>query len=178
MVRPIADKLPVSFPITDQIEFQLPNGRTVNVINDGRDSHATRLYWTSKTGFELETIDLYLQMLEQAEVVIDVGANVGIYSLIAAVNNRQCSVYGFEPVPFIYKYFARNVKANNLSNLQPNQAAVTAEDGEITLYIPDSIQLPSDASTVAGYREGVVPTLVKAVSLDSYPHSTTWPRLT
>ena len=168
LVRPVADKLPFSFPITGTIEYRLPDGKVVNFVNDGRDSHATRLYWDSETGFEPETISVYLELLKHANVVFDVGANVGIYSLIAAVNDPNCSVHGFEPVPFIYAYYDRNVQANKLSNLQPNQAAVTTKDGEITLYIPDSVQLPSDASTVEGYRDGVVPTKVKAVSLDSY----------
>ncbi|MCB8961929.1 MAG: FkbM family methyltransferase [Ardenticatenales bacterium] len=168
LVRPVADKLPFSFPITGTIDYRLPNGKVVKFVNDGRDSHATRLYWDNETGFEPETISVYLELLRHARVVFDVGANVGIYSLIAAVNDPQCSVHGFEPVPFIYAYYARNVQANKLQNLQPNQAAVTTKSGEITLYIPDSVQLPSDASTVEGYREGVVPTQVKAVSLDEY----------
>jgi len=46
----------------------------------------------------------------------DIGANQGIYSLIACKNPHCKSVYAFEPAPQTYKLLQKNIEANNLQN--------------------------------------------------------------
>ena len=49
--------------------------------------------------------------------IIDVGANIGMFSLSYASMFKNAEVHSFEPVPFIYKYLNKNLKLNpNLSS--------------------------------------------------------------
>ena len=49
--------------------------------------------------------------------ILDVGANIGMFSLSYASMFKDPEIHSFEPVPFIYKYLKKNLKINpNLSS--------------------------------------------------------------
>ncbi len=55
-------------------------------------------------GFEAESIKTFLSMLHPGDIVLDIGANVGVYSLLAAEAVGDAGhVYAFEPAsqPFL-----------------------------------------------------------------------------
>ena len=54
----------------------------------------------------------WLKNLHTGDVLYDIGANVGSYSLMAAV--RGALVYAFEPLPMNYAELVANVQINNL----------------------------------------------------------------
>jgi FkbM family methyltransferase len=105
--------------------------------------------------------------LKYSDTVFDIGANTGIYALIAAIDNSHRMVYAFEPVPRIVDYLKENVKINKLHNLQINSSAITNYDGKITLYVP-SFTIPSSASTLQGFRDVSETISVPALTIDSF----------
>jgi FkbM family methyltransferase len=58
----------------------------------------------------------WLDLLPQGSVLYDVGANVGVYSIYAAMA-RRCSVHAFEPDGANFALLCRNVRLNGLSGL-------------------------------------------------------------
>ena len=55
--------------------------------------------------------------LPKKPTILDVGANVGLFSLSYATMFEEAEIYSFEPVPFIFNYLNQNLKINpNLSN--------------------------------------------------------------
>lgn len=61
--------------------------------------------------------------------VADIGANVGVYTLIAG---RSVPVVAFEPHPLMFRYLQENCDLNGLSSqVQTVQAAVGSQDGRI-----------------------------------------------
>lgn len=72
-------------------------------------------YWRAKTFStkEPETLE-WIDSLDKDSVLWDVGANVGLYSLYAAIR-RNCKVFAFEPSVFNLELLARNVFLNGLS---------------------------------------------------------------
>lgn len=71
----------------------------------------------------------------KGKVVIDVGANVGVFSIYAAILNAK-KVYAFEPVPETYMMLKENIKLNNLENviIPINKALGDKEKVEIMYY--------------------------------------------
>lgn len=60
----------------------------------------------------------WMQNLElpQNSTILDIGANVGMFSLSYASMFKKAEIHCFEPVPFIYKYLRKNLEMNpNLS---------------------------------------------------------------
>lgn len=83
---------------------------------------------------EPETL-AWLDHISPGEILHDVGANIGIYSLYAA--RRGIHVYAYEPVPLNYYKLCCNVRLNKFENLVPVCAAISDELISIRpLFIP------------------------------------------
>jgi len=68
-----------------------------------------------------------------AKVVLDVGANAGIYSLAALAVQPDVVVHAFEPTPEIAARLRATAKLNGLKNLYVHEVAVLRDDGQATL---------------------------------------------
>jgi FkbM family methyltransferase len=68
-----------------------------------------------------------------AKVVLDVGANAGIYSLAALAIQPDATVHAFEPTPEIAARLRATAKANGLDQLYVHEAAVSSKNGEAVL---------------------------------------------
>ena len=65
---------------------------------------------------EFNDMGFVLHFLREEDCFIDVGANVGIYSLLASGIKRSTAV-AFEPIPATYDSLMRNLKLNELDEL-------------------------------------------------------------
>lgn len=156
-------------PILGTVTCALPNGKRLSLLSKGDDAIATVLYFKGLAGFEAATIQLSLKLFAQARVVFDIGANTGIYALLAAVTDPQRTVYAFEPVPKIFDRLQKNVALNQVQNLHVNASAVTNFDGTAELYVPKGdVHIPTGSSTAQGFREAAETVRVAATTLDSF----------
>lgn len=69
---------------------------------------------------------------------LDVGANVGVYSLFAAGLHKKMTVYSFEPVFQNYSRLLDNIRVNSFSNIKPFHCAIGNRTGLTNLYLPTS----------------------------------------
>ena len=82
--------------------------------------------------------DLADLLLDQREdfVFVDIGANQGLYSLIAAQNPHCRTIIAFEPVPVTYARLAANVALNGgAERTVLHQQAISASVGEIRISV-------------------------------------------
>ena len=102
------------------------------------------------------------RFLRRGDVAADVGANIGVYSMLAAsLVGPEGSVVAFEPDPFNVERLRRQVQRNQLSQVHIVEAAVAECVSELCLKAgKDSL-----SSVVMSPPEGIP---VAAVSLDSY----------
>lgn len=68
------------------------------------------------------------------ENVIDCGASVGYFSLLASRNG--CSVIAVEPNPETYGIFKRNISSNGIRNIQLINVALGNNEGKTALFVP------------------------------------------
>ena len=76
---------------------------------------------------EPETI-AWIKSMHQSSVFYDVGANIGLYTIYAAVK-RQCTTYSFEPHAANFKSVIENIEANKLSNSHAYPVAINKNFG-------------------------------------------------
>jgi FkbM family methyltransferase len=89
---------------------------------------------------------LFTKMITEGTTVVDVGAYVGYYMLLAArAVGDAGKIFCFEPEPFNYALLLRNIDANNFGNVVPVRKAVTDHTGTIKLFMAVD---PSGHSTV------------------------------
>ena len=90
-------------------------------------------FWTK----EPETIHwVHRNLSESTDIglLIDVGANIGIYSLYAATVNNSISVFSVEPVPDTFRELNANIELNMKTNqISTFMVALSYESGSGTL---------------------------------------------
>lgn len=69
--------------------------------------------------------------IEQNDIVFDVGANIGLFSIYAS-QFTKAGIYAFEPHPINFKKLERNLSNNNL-NVKAIKCAISGEVGTGTL---------------------------------------------
>lgn len=75
-------------------------------------------------------------LAEGAQQILDVGANIGWYSVRFATRNPRARVHAFEPMPVSYSYLQRNISANALgSNVTPYNYGLSETGGSFEFYI-------------------------------------------
>jgi len=73
--------------------------------------------------------------IKNDDIVIDVGAHIGYFTMYAANNANQGTVYSIEPYKESFEILKKNLKLNNITNVKPFNAAISKVTKEITLYI-------------------------------------------
>jgi len=171
LVRPFSSIIPKNIinriPVIGIISLQLPNSKKLYLYTDGNDPITSILSWRGIDAYERSTIKLFIKLLRYSDSVFDIGANIGIYALIAAIDNPNRNVYAFEPVPRVFDYLKKNVEINRLHNLQIDSSAITNYDGNISIYIPPQ-DIPVSASTLQGFRNTSEVITVRALTLDTF----------
>ncbi len=107
---------------------------------------------------------------ENGDVIVDVGANVGVISIILAKMNPGVKIYAFEPVPRTYAALMRNIAANKVTNITAVNKALTADGKTITINAEFDVN-PGGASSFGRQQAGagkekVSHLLVESTTLD------------
>lgn len=85
--------------------------------------------------FERSEREFIKSYLKNGDCFIDVGANIGLFSLIAANTvGPEGKVYGFEPSRKIFQRYLDNININDLSNIFPHRVALSNEENEKVFY--------------------------------------------
>jgi FkbM family methyltransferase len=87
-----------------------------------------QLFWKGLDGFEPESLKLWARMSKNADIIFDLGANSGIFSLISKSENPDSKVYAFECVERVFKVLERNISINNY-DVSCHMQAVSNKDG-------------------------------------------------
>jgi FkbM family methyltransferase len=101
---------------------------------DSRTSIAETL--TVAGSYEEQTTRLVREVLKEGMTVLDLGANVGYYTLLAARQVGETGrVFAFEPWHESFSLLQRNVKANGFNNIVPVAKAVSNRCGKQRLFL-------------------------------------------
>ena len=65
---------------------------------------------------------------------VDIGANLGYFSILVSKMNPKSMVYSYEPMPFLYDSLKRNIEINDLSNVMAIQSALSNKEGSVELF--------------------------------------------
>ena len=104
--------------------------------------------------------------LKPGMTVIDIGANIGYYSLMAAAKvGPGGRVISFEPNPELAGRLQETIHENKLANVTLEQAGVSDKPGWAELFLPNEIG-NNTATMIA--NEGGHPVRVPIVTLDEY----------
>lgn len=109
---------------------------------------------------------LLRQTLTPGDVFLDVGANLGYFSIIASpLVGDGGEVHAFEPEPRCVQLLQRSLQANGIRNLVVNPTALWSEDGLCELHREKDAAF---SYTSGGDREHPSPRSIPAMKMDTY----------
>jgi FkbM family methyltransferase len=86
--------------------------------------------------YEAGTTRLFQVLLKPGMTVVDVGAHIGYYTVLASrLVREEGRVYAFEPDPDTFAVLIENIKTKAIPNVLPIQKAVADRIGDAILYL-------------------------------------------
>lgn len=128
------------------------------------------LFWNGiYGGWEKYSLQLWSELCKGAGTIFDIGANTGVYALLAKTINPNANVYAFEPVDRVFEKLTYNCQLNDYDITCVNKA-VSNSDGAATIYDKDtehtySVTVNKDTSS---NTEDSIAVKIETVRLDSF----------
>ena len=138
------------------------------------DGVALRRLWNRH--YERMTLGLWTLRAAQADLVVDIGAHTGVYSLAAWAARPRGGVASFEPHFMNYARLNLNLRSNGFPTRLSAPLAMSHQDA----MVPFSIHTPLDylgTGGAVGAQPGAMTFPVQARRLDSHLDSALWPRI-
>lgn len=142
---------------------KLFNGLYMHV--NATDHIQKNIFWYGE--YEKEASCLWQCLLKTDSVVLDIGANIGYFTLLAAAKARSGKVFSFEPVSFFRKQLKKNLALNGFRNIDVLPLAVSDRNEETDIYLAADDNLGMTSLTppenFSGEKEKV-----KTIRLDAW----------
>jgi FkbM family methyltransferase len=84
--------------------------------------------------WEKESLKIWAALCKNAHAILDIGANTGIFSMIAQNNNPHATVIAVEPVPINFNVLTENIKKNKF-NIYTEKIALSNTDGLAKMFM-------------------------------------------
>lgn len=100
---------------------------------------------------EQTQLQRFIENLVPGDIVWDIGANIGSYSIFSAKKiDNAGHIYAFEPESGVYSILKRNIRLNKIRNVTPIPVAIGDFDGETDLYVSgtDTVHSMGDHSLI------------------------------
>lgn len=124
-------------PVQTSFDVSLPNGSSFTYLSTLNDGVGRVLFWRGWDGWEPETCRPFFELAMHSSVVLDIGANTGLYTMLACAANKSAKVLSFEPVPRVRDALQSHVKINDWQDrCCVVGSAVSNFDGVAPLHVP------------------------------------------
>ena len=124
------------------------------------------LYYFVRGVHHEPAFELSRKLISSGATVVDVGANIGLWTLGAAqIAGPSGRVHAFEPNPSTYKRLCSNIRLNGLDFVQPHRLCVSSEHGQRTLY---AVAANSGLASLARREGATAVGSMETVSLDEF----------
>jgi len=124
----------------------------------GQKGDATYGYCLKSYRNELHKI---LAEISDETAFVDIGANIGVFSLIARKNKKIKKIYSFEPDPVTYSFLSRNAKLQLSRKLKIFNVAIGPSSK--TAFLSQHASHSGAASIIDEVRNGQIAKIVKMV---------------
>ncbi|OQA00073.1 MAG: 2-O-methyltransferase NoeI [Bacteroidetes bacterium ADurb.Bin408] len=125
---------------------------------------------------EKEETRFWKSLVKENDIILDIGANIGYYSLMASKRIKGGKIYAFEPVNQTYAKLIKNIELNNFQNIVPVNKAVSNKEDTIEIYVANNKNTGTSSITnhihFCGEKQKAV-----AITIDSFVNENKLPKI-
>ena len=101
---------------------------------NGRDRRGVPFDILNFGHYEEEDNYLVFQCVNDGDIIFDIGANIGWYSLLFSKYFSKAKIFSFEPIYETFKFLKNNIKLNNANNIQAFNYGISNLNGKGGFY--------------------------------------------
>lgn len=98
--------------------------------------------------YESELEQMMEKLLSAKSTMLDIGANIGWYSLRLAKKIPGLRVFSFEPAPATYGYLTKNLALNNIETITPVQVALSEKETTQKLFFSQKMAVNASLANI------------------------------
>ena len=125
-------------------------GNELKICCDQRDAYSIPLSFLDLSEFETQENAMIYRLVEPGDVVFDVGANIGWYTINILLRKSGARVYAFEPIDSSFEHLKRNLLRNGLDTERCYHFGLSDSSGAAKFYFDVEC---ATASSMANLRE-------------------------
>lgn len=130
----LADASMRHLPRVGAVTVRSPGGDQFRMRSPGHSEITNRLFWRGFFGCEPATSRTLYRLFSRCESFVDVGANVGYFSLLALAANPSIRVVAFEPMARNFEILSENVlEAFPNRSVVPLRVALASVSGDVEM---------------------------------------------
>jgi len=135
----------------EQVIFTIFNAdNNILICFDKRDTQGLPLALLNYPTYEVDEGNMILKLVKPKDVVFDIGASIGWYTLNILLKHKGTSVYSFEPIKPSYEYLVKNLLLNNQNPDNAYNFGLADENKMVKFYFDIDC---ATASSMANLRE-------------------------
>ncbi|MFD1552694.1 hypothetical protein DNU06_08985 [Putridiphycobacter roseus] len=113
--------------------------------------------------YEKNTFRQLSKYVKTTDTFVDVGANIGTYTLGLSSLIKKGRIISFEPNPRALVYLEENIKMNQIENITVNAVGLSNKDETLTLYTPHLT-----GASIHKFKDSDQQETISLTTLDSY----------
>ena len=151
--------------VSPPLELKTTFDNNIRIITLLSDHIESQVFWQGFQEADEEAIKILKRRLPSDGIFIDIGANIGTFTLVAAKQASQGQVHAFEPSARHFARLERNVELNHFSNIILNRKGLYDQPGEAILFLPSRSGEMNNSGAASLYKSGETSQVSEAVSL-------------
>lgn len=136
------------------LELETTFDDNVRIITSLSDHIESQVFWQGFQEADEGVVRLLKRHLPVNGIFVDIGANVGTFTLVAARRALRGEVHAFEPSAHHFARLSRNVTLNRFENVVLNQKGLYDQPGEAVLFLPSKAGEMNNSGAASLYTRG------------------------
>lgn len=151
---PALHELKGQYPYFGYVEVEVSGVRPFTMLSNNDDVVAQVYFWFGPDAYESLSLRVWRRMSREAEVIADVGAYTGLFTLVAAFAAPEAELHAFEPSPDVFTRLVMNLVVNRLGRrVHLHELAASDETGTAVFHgFQQQLSLSTGSSLV--HKEG------------------------
>ncbi len=145
IISPFKSLIPpkAHFAIDGEISIDLTEGKKMKFCGNPTSNLLRVLFWKGYKGFEPKEYDVFVHVARQSDCLLDVGANIGYYSILGKLFKKNLKVYAFEAMPDAKTYLDKNIALNNFKDINTQLLALSNQNGSASFFSSRNPRFPN-----------------------------------